>query len=84
MSVQEYWVAGPAGTGGADYLSAGAVWPALGATGRHSYLSTGCLHGEHEYCQSDTGAAGTKIPAQCKFCKAPCGCACHHKGGAEK
>jgi len=38
------------------------------------YLSTACLHGLHEYCNSYTGAAGTKIPAQCKFCGAPCRC----------
>lgn len=43
----------------------------------HMYLSTGCLHGEHGYCQSNTGLAGAKTPAVCKFCKAPCVCACH-------
>jgi hypothetical protein len=43
----------------------------------HTYLSTGCLHGDHGYCQSNTGAAGTKTPAQCKFCAAPCCCDCH-------
>lgn len=43
----------------------------------HRYLSTGCLHGEHAYCQANTGAAGTKTPAQCKFCTAPCVCDCH-------
>lgn len=43
----------------------------------HVYLSTGCFHGEHHYCQSNTGAAGTKVPAQCKFCAAPCVCDCH-------
>ncbi|GAB2696608.1 hypothetical protein [Kitasatospora kifunensis] len=52
----------------------------------HDYLSTGCLHGDmvlpdgrtgHAYCQSDTGAAGTKTPAVCKFCGAPCRCDCH-------
>lgn len=46
---------------------------------QHDYLSTGCLHGEHEYCQNSTGAAGAKTPAECKFCKAPCRCACHQK-----
>lgn len=46
-------------------------------TTSHDYLSTGCLHGMHAYCQSDTGAAGTKTPAQCKFCAAPCRCWCH-------
>lgn len=43
----------------------------------HDYLSTSCFHGQHAYCQSDTGAAGTKTPAQCKFCAAPCSCWCH-------
>jgi len=54
--------------------------------GRHVYLSTGCLHGDHvlpdsrtghQYCQSETGQAGTKTPGSCKFCAAPCQCACH-------
>ncbi|MEV8477877.1 hypothetical protein [Streptomyces sp. NPDC051173] len=45
--------------------------------GRHVYLSTGCLHGDHEYCNGNTGANGTKVPASCKFCAAPCQCACH-------
>lgn len=43
----------------------------------HHYLSTGCLHGQHDYCQNKTGIAGPKRPAQCKFCAAPCRCACH-------
>ncbi|SHI66434.1 hypothetical protein [Streptomyces sp. 3214.6] len=56
-----------------------------GTTG-HTYLSTGCLHGDtrlpdgrtgHEYCQSETGKAGAKTPAQCKVCAAPCLCFCH-------
>jgi hypothetical protein len=47
----------------------------------HAYLSTACLHGEHGYCQSNTGAAGTKVPAECKFCAAPCVCPCHADGG---
>jgi hypothetical protein len=54
--------------------------------GRHHYWSTGCLHGDevledgrtgHEYCQGETGALGTKTPAVCKHCKAPCACWCH-------
>lgn len=48
--------------------------------GEHVYLSTGCLHGEHAYCQAKTGAVGAKTPATCKFCAAPCVCECH--GGA--
>jgi hypothetical protein len=43
----------------------------------HQYLSTGCLHGEHDYCQSNTGLGGAKTPAQCKFCASPCICGCH-------
>lgn len=46
----------------------------------HVYLSTGCLHGQHAYCQNVDGIAGLKKPAQCKFCTAPCVCGCH---GAE-
>ncbi|MCX5209751.1 hypothetical protein OG689_10695 [Kitasatospora sp. NBC_00240] len=49
----------------------------LQAADPHHYLSTGCLHGDHAYCRSDTGAAGTKTPAVCKFCAAPCVCVCH-------
>lgn len=46
------------------------------------YLSTGCRHGRHDYCQKpQSGATGlTKIPAQCKFCGRKCICFCH-KGG---
>jgi len=46
---------------------------------RHRYLSTACLHGDHGYCAGDKGAAGDKIPAQCKFCAAPCRCKCHRR-----
>lgn len=31
----------------------------------------------HDYCQNHTGHSGTKAPAQCKFCAAPCTCHCH-------
>jgi len=44
---------------------------------RHRYLSTGCLHEEHAYCQGTQGAVGAKRPAECKFCSAPCVCTCH-------
>lgn len=47
------------------------------ADGQHRYLSTGCYHGHHDYCQAVTGHAGPKVPATCKFCAAPCVCACH-------
>ncbi|MFB8122053.1 hypothetical protein ACFVG1_12770 [Streptomyces bacillaris] len=43
----------------------------------HAYLSTGCLHGEHAYCQSMTGQQGEKRPGRCKFCDARCTCPCH-------
>jgi len=46
----------------------------------HHYLSTGCLHGEHGYCQTGKTKGGvTKAPAQCKFCRAPCVCDCHQE-----
>lgn len=40
----------------------------------HVYLSTGCYHGDHAYCQRGGEA---KRPAQCKFCTAMCICDCH-------
>lgn len=43
----------------------------------HIYLSTACLHGEHEYCQAARGLFGIKQPATCKWCTAPCICHCH-------
>lgn len=49
------------------------------ATGRHVYLSTGCLHGDCGYCQSLDGRAGAKQPAQCKTCTARCICRCHRR-----
>ncbi|MGW1412577.1 hypothetical protein [Streptomyces sp. NPDC002403] len=48
----------------------------------HVYLSTGCLHGEHAYCQSMTGQQGEKRPGRCKFCDARCTCSCHADGAA--
>ncbi|MEU4738149.1 MULTISPECIES: hypothetical protein [Streptomyces] len=45
--------------------------------GHHYYLSTGCLHDQHDYCQNTRGQAGPKQPAACKFCAAPCICTCH-------
>jgi hypothetical protein len=32
----------------------------------HDYLSTACLHGEHQHCR-----------LVCKFCPAECRCECH-------
>lgn len=43
----------------------------------HVYLSTGCLHGDHAYCQNMTGLNGAKRPGECKFCQASCRCGCH-------
>lgn len=51
---------------------------------KHTYLSTGCLHGEHGYCQAHTGLSGAKTPAVCKWCKAPCQCPCHRSATAEE
>lgn len=46
----------------------------------HEYLSTGCLHGRHDYCNSMLGYQGSKRPGQCKFCGAQCICKCHQIG----
>ena len=48
----------------------------------HRYLSTGCLHGEHAYCQTEARRydGTTKTAATCKFCAAPCICECHQGG----
>lgn len=44
----------------------------------HVYLSTGCLHGQHDYCNAPQRPDGTgKRAAECKFCGAPCRCPCH-------
>lgn len=49
----------------------------------HRYLSTACLHGQHDHCLAMVGFAGAKRPAQCKFCEARCVCPqCH--GAAEE
>jgi hypothetical protein len=45
----------------------------------HSYLSTACLHMQHNDClrnvNAKTGMA--KKPGSCKYCEAPCHCPCH-------
>lgn len=46
-------------------------------TGRHVYLSTGCLAGEHGYCAAMTGVRGEKRGGRSKFTDAPCICRCH-------
>lgn len=43
----------------------------------HAYLSTACLHGRHDDCDSMIGIQGTKRPATCKYCDARCTCP-HH------
>ena len=54
----------------------------------HVYLSTACLHEQHEtsaekaealhrYCSSERGLCGGKVPGECKWCHAPCGCPEH-------
>lgn len=50
------------------------------ATAGHRYLSTGCWHGDHAYCQSMTGLNGSKRPGECKHCQAKCTCGCHRPG----
>lgn len=47
--------------------------------GRHVYLSTGCMVGEHTYCQSMTGMQGAKRGGRSKFTNAPCICRCHRQ-----
>lgn len=49
----------------------------------HTYLSTGCFHGDHDYCKSMTGLNGSKRPAECKKCGAKCICSCHSVTTAE-
>ena len=48
-------------------------------TGRHVYLSTGCLAGRHDYCQSMTGQQGAKRGGRAKFSDARCICRCHRR-----
>jgi len=55
---------------------------AIAAGDEHVYLSTSCLHGKHSYCADLGGASGPKVPAECKFCKAPCICECHGEESA--
>jgi hypothetical protein len=62
---------------GRNALNQPAPGPAAAQAVEHRYLSTGCLHGKHDYCSNVDGIAGLKKPAQCKFCAAPCQCSCH-------
>ncbi len=44
----------------------------------HVYLSTGCLHGHHDHCNSSVNIeGGPKEPGVCKWCPARCVCRCH-------
>ncbi len=44
----------------------------------HFYLSTGCLHGVHEHCNSSVSiTGGSKVPGVCKWCPGLCVCPCH-------
>lgn len=54
------------------------AWEPVDVEPSHDYLSTGCLHGRHDYCKGQVGQAGLKTPGQCKFCDARCTCACHN------
>jgi hypothetical protein len=51
-------------------------------TGRHTYISTACQHGDHDYCKGvERQDGGSKTPARCKFCPASCQCyTCDHDG----
>lgn len=54
--------------------------------GRHKYISTACLHGNHAYCADKVRQdGGEKVPATCKFCPALCRCTdpdCDHADSA--
>ncbi len=64
----------------AEMLAAANTRPATPDPDAHVYLSTACHHGEHAYCQSNTGLNGAKKAAQCKWCGAICRCWCHSSG----
>lgn len=49
--------------------------------GHPAYLSTGCLHGQHEHCRCTVNVEGDpKVPGRCKFCTSECICPCHGEG----
>lgn len=57
--------------------------PQPGPSRPHWYISTGCFHDDHAYCQSMTGLNGAKRPGRCKHCDAPCRCPCHRSDVSE-
>lgn len=74
---------GPEG-GGWDAFAVGLAGDQLGIDadlpdGTHIYMSTSCLHGDHEHCKAMVGVNGDKRPGRCKFCDAVCRCpVCKH------
>lgn len=48
--------------------------PTFGILVEHVYVSTACLHGNCEHCQSTVGPDGPKAPGRCKWCAATCRC----------
>lgn len=48
-------------------------------TGRHVYLSTGCLTGDCGYCAAPSGHAGIKRGGRAKFTDAACIHRCHRR-----
>lgn len=71
-------------------------WPVTqpSEAGAHNYLSTACHHEIealaaggieraaelHAYCSANSGKAGAKRPAHCKWCDAACACPRHEAG----
>jgi hypothetical protein len=56
----------------------------LTADGTHLYLSTSCLHDDHNHCRCDHAITGNpKTAATCKFCPAACVCSCHQPAGPQ-
>lgn len=52
---------------------------APGTSGSHDYLSTACLHGDHNDCGIKQRERGEPGPPHCKYCDAVCICTiCDH------
>jgi hypothetical protein len=59
--------------------------PGPGYSAPHVYLSTACLHENHQHCQCRTNLQGEeKVPGTCKWCAAPCICPCHGQSPQEQ